>query len=88
MGDKNVYWLTDEDVCGLDLLPEKFPDFSLRAPRQFNQIAPHLDVASIDNGSLWIHSLGDRDETGHLGVINDNDIGATLGRRAKRAACA
>lgn len=85
-GDKNVHRLTDENVCAVDFLPEIFPDFGLRAPRRFNQITPHLDVASIDNGSLWIHSLGDRDKTGHLWIINDDDIGATIGRPTKRAA--
>jgi hypothetical protein len=87
-GDKTVHRVTDKNVCILDLLPEKFPDFSLRAPRRFNKIIPHLNVASINNRSLWIHSLGDRDETGHLWVVNDDDIGATIGRPTKRAACA
>jgi hypothetical protein len=43
---------TDEQVCELDILPKIFPDLLLRRSSLVDQIAPDLDMRSVDDRQL------------------------------------
>jgi hypothetical protein len=68
-GDELADWMTDEEICQLDVVPKVVPDFLLRGTFHVHKIATDLDVRSVDDGKLGPDFFDKRNETGHLGVI-------------------
>jgi hypothetical protein len=72
--------VTDEHVCEFNLLPQVLPDFFLRRARTFDEVAADLNVGSVDDGDTGTMLLDQGNESGHLRVVDDDDVGATRGK--------
>lgn len=70
MGDEDGNRVADEHVTSLDVAPEEFPDIGLGRPLLGNKVAPNLDVGSVQNRAVRSDLLDQRNETGHLRVID------------------
>jgi hypothetical protein len=70
--------MTDEEVSGLNMSPEEFPNIGLWSSRSCDKIASHLNMASINDWALGINFFSKRNQSRHLRVVNDNDISTTI----------
>jgi hypothetical protein len=63
-------WMTDEHIRMLDIAPKELPNIGLRGAFCHGQVAPNLNVTSIQNRPIWSNALDQGDQTRHLRIIN------------------
>lgn len=71
--------MADEHIYELYPVPEVLPDLLLRTPLDLDEIASDLNVAPVDDLDFWPLLFDERDQAGHLGVVDDHNIGASFG---------
>lgn len=79
VGHKFVDGVRDEHVRLLNAAPEIVPDLGLWRALLVNEVAAHLDVRTIENRHLGANFADERDETGHLRIVNEDNICASWG---------
>lgn len=77
--------MTDKHIGLFDVAPDPVPDFRLRGSFLVGEVGADLDVRTEDDGPVGILLFGDSHQTGHLGVVYDDDMGTAFASRCKRA---
>ena len=72
--------MRDEDVGELDSLPQVLPDFFLRGTGAFDKVAADLNVGAVDDGNTRTILFDQGDESRHLRIVDDHDVGAARGK--------
>jgi hypothetical protein len=80
LGNKLADRMTDEHVCEFNPLPQVLPDFFLWRARTFDEITADLNVRTIDDRNTGTMLLDQGNESGHLRVVDDDDVGASRGK--------
>lgn len=77
---KRVDRMANEHICKLNSIPEVLPNLLLRTPLDPDKVAPNLDVAPVNDFDFWSLLFNQRDQTGHLGIVDDHDVSASVGK--------
>lgn len=74
IGNELVDGVRDEEIGLLDTAPQIVPNFRLRRAIDVDEVGADLDVRAIDDRDAWTGFLDQWDKTGHLGVIDEDNI--------------
>lgn len=84
-GHKLVDRMADKDVRQPDAIPEVLPDLLLRTAADPDEVAADLDVAAVDDLDLGTLLPDQRDQPGHLRVVDHHDVRAVRRQRTPLA---
>ena len=62
--------MANEHIGMLDIAPEKLPYVCLRCAILHSQVTPDLNMAPVQDWSVWCQFLDKRYQARHLGIIN------------------
>src|SRR5271170_1796769 len=74
--------MRDKYISELNSFPQVIPDLFLRRSLLFHKVATNLDVRTIDDWDIGPRFFDQGNETRHLRVIDNDDIGSASSKRA------
>jgi hypothetical protein len=73
--------MRDEHIGMLDPAPKVFPHLALRRASNVNEITADFNVRAIENRDFRTSFADERDEAGHLRIVDENNIGTARSKR-------
>ena len=74
--------MTDEHIRELNSLPQVIPNLLLGGALALDEVTADLDMGSVDDWDVRTILFDQRNETRHLWVINNNNVGSPSRKRA------